>query len=360
MLLCKICFDNCKVRITFVTSNFTTMKDYKKQLTLLPHKWQVYGFEVLIVLAVLFAVLYLNQVKLASYDNLFTKLLCVSDILFALTLLVICFSQEKIEDEYTTSVRYRAVTIAIIIFFISKCTIEMFYGPIHRAIIPKTDFINDAQFEFMLKLHGNLLYRIAGILSQANVIQIVYIILLKVLLRMGGGNIYRSLLLPHKCKKIGWIMLIASFAIIVTYIIVTRINFTLKADFTMEDVFNPIVRILPLLPYISIFLICLSREEQEDEFISHIRIRLLAFFAILFVLASFFNRENFWFNIFIENHYYTFKPVLALIRLFDVLIRHPFALIIKTISWIPALAIIYAFVLKIKLNRFKKECLEND
>lgn len=350
----------CKVRITFVTSNFTIMRDYKKKLTLLPHKWQVYGFEILGVLAVLFAVLYLNQVKLASYDNLFTKLLCVSDILFALTLLVICFSQEKIEDEYTTSVRYRAVTIAIIIFFISKCTVEMFYGPIHRAIIPKTDFINDAQFEFMLKLHGNLLYRIAGILSQANVIQIVYIILLKVLLRMGGGNIYRSLLLPHKCKKIGWIMLIASFTIIVTYIIVTRINFTLKADFTMEDVFNPIVRILPLLPYISIFLICLSREEQEDEFISHIRIRLLAFFAILFVLASFFNRENFWFNIFIENHYYTFKPVLALIRLFDVLIRHPFALIIKTISWIPALAIIYAFVLKIKLNRFKKECLEND
>lgn len=350
----------CKVRVTFVTSNFTIMRDYKKKLTLLPHKWQVYGFEILGVLAVLFAVLYLNQVKLASYDNLFTKLLCVSDILFALTLLVICFSQEKIEDEYTTSVRYRAVTIAIIIFFISKCLVEMFYGPIHRALIPMPDYINDAKLEFMMKLQGNPLYRIAGILSQPNVIQLVYIILLKVLLRTGSGNVYRSMLLPHKYKKAGWIMLIVSFVVIVTYIVATRIHFSLKEDYTMQDIFNPIVRILPLLPYLSIFLICLSREEQEDEFISHIRIRLLAFFAILFVLASFFNRENFWFNIFIQRHYHTFKPVLALIRLFDVLIRHPFALMIKTISWIPALAVIYAFVLKIKLNRFKKESLEND
>ena len=350
----------CKVRVTFVTSNFTIMRDYKKKLTLLPHKWQVYGFEILGVLAVLFAVLYLNQVKLASYDNLFTKLLCVSDILFALTLLVICFSQEKIEDEYTTSVRYRAVTIAIIIFFIARCTIEMFYGPIHRAIIPKTDFINDAQFEFMLKLRGNLLYRIAGVLIQPNVIQVVYIILLKVLLHAGSGNIYRSLLLPHKYKKVGWIMLIASFAVIATYIVVTRINFTLKADFTMEDVFNPIVRILPLFPYLSIFLICLSREEQEDEFISHIRIRLLAFFAILFVLASFFNREYFWFDTFIDRHYYTFKPFFKIIRVFNVMVRQPFTLMIKTFLWIPVMAVIYSFVLKIKLNRFKRECLEND
>ena len=358
--MCKFCLDICKVRITFVKSNFTIMRDYKKKLTLLPHKWQVYGFELLVVLAVLFAVLYLNQGKLATHNNLFTKLWGVSDILFALTLLVICFSQEKIEDEYTTSVRYRAVTISIIVLFIARCTLEMFYGPIHTAIIPKTDFINDAKWEFMLKIHGNLLNRIAGILSQPNVIQIVYIILLKTLLHTGGGNIYRSLLLPHKYKKAGWIMLIASFAVIATYIIVTRIHFTLKADFTMQDVFNPIVRILPLFPYISIFLICLSREEQEDEFISHIRIRLLAFFAILFVLASFFSRERFWFDMLIERHYYTFKPVLALIRLFDVLIRYPFVLMIKAISWIPALAIIYSFVLKIKLNRFKKESLDND
>ena len=336
------------------------MRDYKKQLTLLPHKWQVYGLEFFIVLAVVFAVLYLNQDKMVTHNNLFTKFLGGLDILLSLTLLVICFSQEKIEDEYTTSVRYRSVTIAIIIFFIASCTVEMFYGRIHGALIPQTDFINDAKWEFMLKLHDNLLYRVAGFLVQPKVIQIVYIILLKILLRTGGGNIYRSLLLPHKYKKVGWIMLIASFVVIATYIVATRIHFSLKADFTMEDVFNPVVRILPLFPYISIFLICLSREEQEDEFISHIRIRLLAFFAILFVLASFFNREFFWFDILIERHYYTFKPLLGIVRLFNVLIRHPFTLMVKTIMWIPVLAVIYSFVLKIKLNRFKKESLKND
>ena len=330
------------------------MKDYKKQLTLLPHKWQVYGFEILVVLAAAFAFLYLNQGKLsATPNNLFINLLGVSDILFALTLLLICFSSEKIEDEYTKSVRLRAVTLAIIIFFMAKCTVEMFYGPIHRALIPQTNFINDASFEFGLKLQRNLLYRIAGILSQPNVIQVVYIILLKVLLHTGGGNIYKSLLLPHKCKKVGWIMLIASFAVIATYILATRIHFSLKVDFTMQDVFNPIVRLLPLFPYLSIFLICLSREEQEDEFISYIRVRLLALFAILFVLVSVLNRHFFWMDMFVAKYANRFLPLFSTFE--D---AHFF--IIKTVLWIPLLAVIYSFVLKIKLNRYKKESLYND
>jgi len=348
--LCKIYLHICKVRVTFAPSNFTKMKDYKRQLTLLPHKWQVYGFDVLAVLAVAFAILYLNQDKLsATHNNLFTTLLGVVDVLFASTLLVICFSQEKVEDEYTTSVRYRAITLSIIIFFIAKCTVEMFYGPIHRALIPMSDFINDAKWEFMMKLQGNPLYRIAGVLSQPNVIQLVYIILLKVLLRTGSGNVYHSMLLPHKYKKAGWIMLIVSFVVIVTYIVATRIHFSLKADYTMQDIFNPIVRILPLLPYLSIFLICLSR----DEFISHIRIRLLAFFAILFVLVSLFNRHYFWLDTIVVNHANRFVP--ALIRLEKV-----YFFIIKAALWVPLLAVIYSFVLKIKLNRFKKESLEND
>ena len=330
------------------------MKDYKKQLTLLPHKWQVYGFEILVVLAAVFAFLYLNQGKLsATPNNLFINILGVSDILFALTLLVICFSSEKMEDEYTKSVRLRAVTLAIIIFFISKCTVEMFYGPIHRALIPQTKFVDDASWEFMLKLQRNLLYRIAGILSQPNYIQVVYIILLKVLLHTGGGNIYKSLLLPHKCKKVGWIMLIASFAVIATYILATRIHFSLKADFTMKDVFNPIVRLLPLFPYLSIFLICLSREEQEDEFISYIRVRLLALFAILFVLVSVLNRHFFWMDMFVAKYANRFLPLFTTFE-------NAHFFIVKTVLWIPLLAVIYSFVLKIKLNRYKKESLGND
>ena len=330
------------------------MKDYKKQLTLLPHKWQVYGFEILVALAAAFAFLYLNQGSWsASHQKLFTFLLGLVDILFATTLLVICFSQEAIEDEYTKSVRLRAVTIAIIIFFISKCIVEMFYGPIHRALIPQTAFVDDAKWEFMLKLQHNLLNRIAGLLSQPNYIQVVYIILLKVLLHTGGGNIYKSLLLPHKCKKVGWIMLIASFAVIAAYILATRIHFSLKADFTMQDVFNPVVRILPLFPYLSIFLICLSREEQEDEFISHIRIRLLAFFAILFVLISLFNRHYFWMDMIVYKHANRFVPLfIALEKLYFY--------VLNAALWVPLLAVIYAFVLKIKLNRYKKESLDND
>ena len=344
----------CKARITFVLSNFTFMKDYKRQLTLLPHKWQVYGFEVLAVLAAAYAILYLNQDKLsATHNNLFTILLGVVDILFASTLLVICFSQEKNEDEYTISVRYRAITLSIIIFFIAQCTVEMFYGPIHRALIPMSDFINDAKWEFMMKLQGNPLYRIAGVLSQPNNIQVVYIVLLKILLRTGSGNAYRSILLPHKYKKVGWIMLIVSFVVIVTYIVATRIHFSLKADYTMQDIFNPIVRILPLLPYLSIFLICLSREEQEDEFICHIRIRLLAFFAILFVLVSLFNRHYFWMDILVVRHANRFVPVF-------IALEKAYFFIIRAALWIPLLAVIYSFVLMIKLNRFKKESLEND
>ena len=122
------------MRFTFVASNFTIMRDYKKHLTLLPHKWQVVGFVMLAVVAVCFVPFYFLQHR-HSNELWPIYLYLAGDFVLGAALLMICLSQEKVEDEYIMSVRFRALTIAAIIFFIANVFSEMVYGRLLQFMI---------------------------------------------------------------------------------------------------------------------------------------------------------------------------------------------------------------------------------
>lgn len=89
---------------TFVVSNFTIMRDYKKHLTLLPHKWQVVGFVMLATIAICFVPFYFLQQQY-SHELWPIYLYLAGDFVLSAALLMLCLSQEKVEDEYIMSVR---------------------------------------------------------------------------------------------------------------------------------------------------------------------------------------------------------------------------------------------------------------
>ena len=97
-----------------------------------------------------------------------------------------------------------------------------------------------------------------------------------------------SLLLPHSWQIGGWI----AFALWLVFAGVRLLLF--YADYNVSDI--PLfLRVLlmmlwELLPYLSIMLICISREKQEDEYVQHIRalsVFSLALFLLLLGMLSY-------------------------------------------------------------------------
>ena len=97
-----------------------------------------------------------------------------------------------------------------------------------------------------------------------------------------------SLLLPHSWQIGGWI----AFALWLVFAGVRLLLF--DADYNVSD--SPLfLRVLlmmlwELLPYLSIMLICISREKQEDEYVQHIRalsVFSLALFLLLLGMLSY-------------------------------------------------------------------------
>ena len=86
--------DICKARFTFVGLNFTIMRDYKKHLTLLPHKWQVVGFAMLAVVVICFVPFYFLQQQY-SHELCPIYLYLAGDFVLSAALLMICLSKEK-------------------------------------------------------------------------------------------------------------------------------------------------------------------------------------------------------------------------------------------------------------------------
>lgn len=315
------------------------MRDYKKHLTLLPHKWQVVGIPLVCVLIVASTILFHSK-DIYSDEKLF-KLYETLSILTGVLLMICCLSKEKVEDEYITSVRYRALTISVIIFFLANAVVWMINGNLRvldllPVRISDTNAIRSEAFSSTAFVCS---YRAIGFFASLFCMQIVYIILLKVLARIGSGNNYRSILLPYQCKKVGWWILLCSLLLIAAVFIMIR-----GLDYSADNIgstvksFETAIRLIVLLPYLAIILICLSQEKQEDAFIRHIRARIMAYFAIYYLIASFiFSHAGNAYTMAIMatghplEHYYGYGIALVIMKIF---------------VWLPLVAVVYSLVLK--------------
>lgn len=90
----------------------------------------------------------------------------------------------------------------------------------------------------------------------------------------------KSFLFPHWCQKTGWWILATLVILGFLTLVLASMNF----DFPdwMEGLFYSV----PFFPSLALFLICLSQEKQEDEYIAHIRARsVLTIITIAFVIS---------------------------------------------------------------------------
>lgn len=343
------------------------MRDYKKHLTLLPHKWQVVGIIVTCIVVVPYFILHEKLYALGvqiiesnqpipGYNELLPWA-NLTNILLSVFLMISCLSKEKEEDEYTISVRYRALTIAIIVFFLSRACREMIFGGFHEAsnnvfsTVFNIPISNNPYRDHKIGSIG-LIYldRIIGYFSSLVNIQLLYIILLKVLKKVGNKTGYDSILLPNRCRKIGWWILPFSLLLVPLFAFILLFLFRNDTPDAVSGTYHTIMRLIILLPYTAIILICLSREKTEDEFIRHIRARILAYFAIYYLVASFVIGGMLHFFSLATTH----VTPDGLSRGF--LYAYQWAsIILPMLIWVPLVAVVYALVLRKVLSNNLKE-----
>lgn len=95
----------------------------------------------------------------------------------------------------------------------------------------------------------------------------------------------KSLLLPHCWQVIGWWLLVA-FVLLVSIIATIAYCRSDGAMEVAEETKQLYALGLYFIPYVSLMLICLSREKVEDEYISHIRGRATFIVVIFGFVAS--------------------------------------------------------------------------
>lgn len=328
------------------------MKDYRKQLTLLPHKWQNVGFVVLAIILVCM-VPYIILNKRGVYPDVLAYFWVAGHILLSLALLLICFSGEKEEDEYIMSARYRSLTIVVFIFFISEIITQMISG---GRLLSNTVFqhigMTVSEHHYYLVEHKSfigIVYRIAGTIANIIHLQILYIVVLKLFVRLGKGNRYESLLFSFRYKRPGWILIISSLILILIvvyymgHVLVNNIGDIMQRSVRDRyiKIYMLVSRILVVIPFFGLMLVCMSKEEQEDEFVRHIRVRTLASFVILFILVTFFYRIVWGVDfLIIRNRTMAQIPIHL-----DNVLSGICNIIIK-ITYPPFLALVYALVLR--------------
>ena len=332
------------------------MRDYKKHLTLLPHKWQVIG---LVVCAVIFAceiVLYtvLKQYVGEDWIQIIEEILMV---LYCPFLLVACLSQEGTEDEYVTAVRYRALTITAMILIVSSGMAEFIGWRFQKYTILRTVPLMKGEADGFMLWNYPVLDQLLGIFGYfrfAANLELLYIVLLKVLKRIGVGNVYPSLLLPNRYKKTGWWMLGVTLVLVPVTIFINKYVNVLcwyGKMLWLVKLYLWVCLLLPLVAYTGVFMVCLSREKQEDEFIRLVRVRLLVVFVIAYALLSCFNDLNIAGKYlyralaqptFEDNHGYYMYSAIS---------RH----LLLWLTWIPGVSVVYALVLKYVLGKNTKE-----
>ncbi len=337
------------------------MRDYRKHLTLLPHKWQAWALFAAGVLAVVYWVLFffIRRTDMTVGIATTTKhlyLLGIEHVFVSVALMIACLSKEEYEDEYVMSVRYRALTILLFVLFIARAIVEMIYGPIHNIVFSPTINYQSTVLRSIIEapILGKV-YRVIRYLCNSNIMMLCYLLLLKILKRTGGGNSYGTLLLPYSYKKGGWYTLAVSLILIPALIVFVFVIWYKRGDAgfwnggkSFWDVYEAntaLFRLIILLPYIAIILICLSKEKQEDEFIRHIRVRTLICFVIIYLIIGYVHALS-------ENMYqlYLMRNMKSVLYIGAIPL-----LILRLASWLPFAAVVYALVLRKVLSNNLKE-----
>ncbi|MBO7587897.1 MAG: hypothetical protein J6T18_00535 [Bacteroidaceae bacterium] len=335
------------------------MRDYRKHLTLLPHRWQAWALFAAGVLAVVYWVLFffIRKTGMTVKDaTIHLYLLGIEHVFVSVALMIACLSKEEFEDEYVTSVRYRALTISLFMLFIVRAIVEMIYGPIHNLVFSPTFNYQSTVLRSIIEapILGKI-YRALRYLCNSNIMMLCYLLLLKILKRTGGGNSYGSLLLPCTYKKGGWYILAVSMILIPALLVFVFVIWYKRGDAafwnggkSFWDVYEAntaLFRLIILLPYIAIILICLSKEKQEDEFIRHIRVRTLICFVIIYLIIGYVHSLS-------ENMYQVY--LMRSMKTISYIGVIPL-LILRLASWLPFAAVVYSLVLRKVLSNNLKE-----
>ena len=242
--------------------------------------------------------------------------------------------------------RYRALTITVLLFFIIRVISEMMYGSLHNMVFHPM-FVG---YAFEGQFFGAVAFRktlnVIHVLGSTNVLMFLYIILLKVLVRNGSGNGYKSILLPNSYKRIGWYIFMGSLVFIPLFIyLFCHIWNGNLSVYQVYETHLTLFRLLILIPYVGLLFICLSKEKQEDELIRHIRVRVMVSFAIFYliigVLSSFANIAMEVYKLYPhDNEAYFFMIAVLLLRV---------------VLWFPLVSVVYALVLRKVLSNNLKE-----
>lgn len=338
------------------------MKDYRKHLTLLPHKWQIVGFVALAIVAVC-AVPFFCLRDQFNGRFVFLCLYSAGDIVLSISLFLICFSQEKCEDEYITSARYRALTIVAYTFILGWAIASMIQdGPtLGRGVISSIgEMVGEEDYYRDLMTMANTpavlrgIFLIAAYASNLVLLQLFYILLLKIIVRTGKGIGFKSILLPYRYKKTGWWILIISMILIpavlyyIGHVLPDKMGDVMGRTADRQAfirLYVTVCRIMAPIRYVGILLVCLSKEKQEDEFIQHIRVRILALFVIFYLVAIFLTKQTDF-----------YIPTLIAMKTQDTGLRGVLFTVYKVIgitggvlsklTWVPLVSVVYALVLR--------------
>ena len=141
---------------------------------------------------------------------------------------------------------------------------------------------------------------------------------------------HKDLLLPYSCQKAGWIIAIAIPVLFILYALISGGN---KALVTERNL-HYLIGILAMLFFVAVFLICASREKDEDEMISSIRRQTLSIFIymlfFLYFLAGIFFSLDIGLNIVKEYQGEVLGNTIIRITLFAIV----YELVFKIRLWI--------------------------
>jgi hypothetical protein len=191
--------------------------------------------------------------------------------------------------------------------------------------------------------------QIIGFIGSTNFTMVIYIILVKVLKRWGVENVNKSILLPNDYKKIGWYLFIISMVLIVS-IVILNCTFGHANGCKLYENHATLLRLMILIPFIGLIFICLSKEKQEDEFIRLIRVRILIYFAIFYLIVGMV--DGLYENLY---QFYLFRTVSQESNGAMIV-----ALFLRMLSWFPLLAVVYALVLRKVLSKNSIECNDEE
>ena len=145
---------------------------------------------------------------------------------------------------------------------------------------------------------------------------------------------HKDLLLPYSCQKAGWIIAIAIPVLFILYALISGGNKALVTERNLHYLFG----ILAMLFFVAVFLICASREKDEDEMISSIRRQTLSIFIYML-----------FFLYFLAGIFFSLDIGLNIVK------EYQGEVLGNTIIRITLFAIVYELVFKIRLSLNRRE-----